>query len=332
MILTTSDAGHAAIWISEDETDTEDEDDDEGQDFDDSQSCTTPTTSITDHLDSTGTKHSPTQLEAATSMNTMLAVSPARVEDDPIWTYCLHMNRTSAGDSMACIDASFEVSPTRPESEPCLSVSGEQQLVTEATGATSEPGIMIIDALSDEVCSSISPDDAIPGAHTPSPAVRLSPESQQDDAEPESSEAESRSPFRARVSPLSQELPSRRRSRRRSLHVYQTGSGSEDDDFDDEEHQDRKHRKVSRSPSYSICNAATTVAHSLRERDTSALGLLSPTPSHARSVPSEAIATKKTTKRTPARRAKYSDEEDNFLIQLKEEEQIRWAEIRRRFA
>jgi hypothetical protein len=81
------------------------------------------------------------------------------------------------------------------------------------------------------------------------------------------------------------------------------GSGSEDDDFDDEEHHDRKRRKVSRSPSCSIRNAATSardsrrrrrstraVAHSLRERGTSALGVLSPAPSQATSVPSEASA------------------------------------------
>ncbi|KAJ3453314.1 hypothetical protein MRS44_017561 [Fusarium solani] len=81
------------------------------------------------------------------------------------------------------------------------------------------------------------------------------------------------------------------------------GSGSEDDDFDDEEHHDRKRRKVSRSPPCSIRNAATSardsrrrrrstraVAHSLRERGTSALGVLSPAPSQATSVPSEASA------------------------------------------
>jgi hypothetical protein len=44
------------------------------------------------------------------------------------------------------------------------------------------------------------------------------------------------------------------------------------------------------------------------------------------------VATRKTTKRAPARRAKYSDDEDKFLIQLKEEEQLGWAEIRQRFA
>ncbi|KAH7110977.1 hypothetical protein B0J13DRAFT_591074 [Dactylonectria estremocensis] len=485
---------HAAIWISDDETDTEDEGDDEGQDFDDSQSCTTPTTSIADHLgkffntvvlsgvgpdslyiDSTGTKHSPTGSEAAIGMNTTPAVSPARVEDDPIWTHDSHMgtltdpepnqqspcqtNRTSAGDSTACTGASFDVSPTRPESQPCLSVSDEQ-LVTEATGATSEPGIMMIDALSDEgschgaqstptspsmrtyspiaagpeemahtllhdseVCASTSRDDAIPGAHTSSPAVRLSPEPQQEqdiehtscgfsDAESESSEAESGSPFGAPVQDKDSDVDTEGSGSEDGLDVRECvrdedycpsppkvqGSGSEDGDFGDEEHQDRKRRKVSRSPSCSIRNAATSardsrrrrrstraVAHSLRERDTSALGVLSPTPSHARSVPSEAksflarfqewplenvsmkritengkttfqfqfewplctnhphatsvipgstrsVATKKTTKRAPAKREKYSDDEDIFLIQLKEEEQLRWAEIRRRFA
>jgi hypothetical protein len=123
----------------------------------------------------------------------------------------------------------------------------------------------------------------------------------------------------------------------------------------------------------------------LRERDTSALGVLSPTPSYAKSVPSEAsaflarfqewqlenvsmkritengkttfqfqfewplstnhphatsvipdstrsVATKKNNQASSARRAKYSDDEDNFFIQLKEEEQLRWAESRRRFA
>ncbi|KAF9772508.1 hypothetical protein IL306_009782 [Fusarium sp. DS 682] len=503
-----------AIWIFSDNSDTEDEDE-EGQVFDDSQSCTTPTTSIADHfskffntvflssvgpdslyVDSPGTKQSPTVPEAAIGMVTTSAVPPVRAGDDPIWTHDSHMgpladpepnqqspcqtNRTSAGDSTACTDASFDVSPTSPESQSSLGVSDEQGLVTEATGATSEPGIIMIDALPDEsschgaqstpaspsmrtfspiaaspeemahtllhdseVRASASHDDATPGAHTSSPAVRLSPESQQEqdfdhtscgssDAESESSEAESGSPLGARVSPSAQNLPSRRRSRRRSSHAHETvqgkdsdvdteGSDSEDgpdvpecvhdEDYcpsppkvqgsgseDDDEEQDRKRRKVSRSSSCSVRNVATSaldsrrrmrstraVAHSLRERDTSALGALSPTPSHARSVPSEAseflarfqewplenvsmkritengkstfqfqfewplctnhphatgvipdstrsVATKKTTKRAPARRAKYSDEEDNFLIQLKEEEQLGWAEIRRRFA
>ncbi|KAM0289584.1 hypothetical protein ACHAO9_005866 [Fusarium lateritium] len=159
---------HTAIEISDGEIDTEDEDDDVGQDFDDSQSCITPTTSIADYLDSTGTKHSLTGSEAAIGMDTTPAVSLALVEGD--------------------------------------------RLVTEATGATSEPGIVTIDAPPDEgschraqstpmsplmrtyspitagpeemaytllhdsvVCASPSRDEAIPGAHT---SVRLSPESQ----------------------------------------------------------------------------------------------------------------------------------------------------------
>ncbi|EGU75110.1 hypothetical protein FOXB_14380, partial [Fusarium oxysporum f. sp. conglutinans Fo5176] len=488
-----------AIWISsDDDSDTEDEGDDECQDLDHSQSCTTPTTSIADHLDSTSTKHSPIESEAAIGVDTTPAVSPALGEDDPDWAHNSHMgpltdpepneqspyqtNRMSAGDSTACTDASLDVSPTSPEGQPCLGVSDEQQLVTKATGATSEPGMMI-DALSDEgschgaqntttspssrtyspiaagpeetahtllhdseVSASTSRDDAISGAHNSSPAVRLPPKSQQEqdfdhtgcessDAESESLEAESGSPSVARISPPSQELPSRRRSHRRSSHAHGIvqdtdsdvdtegsgnedgldvpecvrdedycpsppkvpGSGSEDDDFDDE-HQDRKRRKVSSSPSSSIRNGATSardsrrrrrstraVAHTLRERDTSALGVLSPTPSYAKSVPSEAsaflarfqewqlenvsmkritengkttfqfqfewplstnhphatsvipdstrsVATKKNNQASSARRAKYSDDEDNFFIQLKEEEQLRWAESRRRFA
>ncbi|TXC09224.1 hypothetical protein FocTR4_00006122 [Fusarium oxysporum f. sp. cubense] len=289
-----------------------------------------------------------------------------------------------------------------------------------------------------------SSDDPTPGARNSSLAARMSPEPHRGqnlgDASCGSSDPESEavdggpgSPDKARSSP---QLPSLRRSRRRSPHAHTTaqeedsdadtessgsedgpdvpeyardedycpsppevqGPGSEDDDVDDEEHQDHKRRKVSKSPSCSTHNAATSArdshrrrrstrasAHSLRERDTSALGLLSPTPPRARSVPSEAsavlaqfqewplenvsmkrvtengkttfqfqfnwplctnhpnatvmtpdstrlVATRKTTKRASVGRAKYSDDEDSFLIQLKEEEQLGWAEIRRRFA
>ncbi|CAI6099002.1 unnamed protein product [Clonostachys chloroleuca] len=471
-----------AIWISSDDSDTEDEDE-EGQVFDDSQSCTTPTTSIADHLDSTSTKHSPIESEAAIGVDTTPTVSPALGEGGPDWTHNAHMsplsdsepnqqspyqtNRMSAGDATACTDASFNISPTSPGSQPHRSVSDEQQL---ATGAASEPDIMMVDALSDErsssgvestptsplmhayshmaaglgdvahtllhdseECASTSRDDAISGVHTPSPAKSLLPESQHEqdynrtscessDAESESSEAEPESPFGARLSPLSspsQELSPPRRSRRRSSHAHETvqdneGSGSEGDldipecvrdedyypstnqghgsgdDSDDEQHC-HKRRKPSRPP-YSLVRSTPTsvrhsrrrkrptraVAHTLRERDTSALGLLSPTASHARSVPSDATAflaqfqewqlenvsmkriieNGKTTFQfqfewplcanhphatsvnpdsthsaaTKARRAKYSDDEDNFLIQLKEEEQLGWVEIRRRFA
>ncbi|EGU89167.1 hypothetical protein FOPG_18546 [Fusarium oxysporum f. sp. conglutinans race 2 54008] len=500
-----------AIWISsDDDSDTEDEGDDEGQDLDHSQSCTTPTTSIADHLgkffntiilpgaspnspfiDSTSTKHSPIEPEAAINMDTTPAVSSALGEDDPDWALNSHMgsladpepnqqssyqtNRTSAGDATACTDAGFDVSSSSPGSRPHRGVSDEQQIVT---GATSEPDIMMVDALSDErssddaqstltsplmhtyghitadpgdlthtslhdsiECASTSRDDAISRAHTPSPAKSLSPESQHEqdynhtscessDAESESSEAEPRSPFGA--GPPSQELSPRRRSRRRSPHAPETvqdkdrdvdteGSGSEDDldipecardedyypspnqghgsgdDSDDEQHCHQR-RKACGSPYSSVRRTPTNarnsrrrkrstraVAHSLRERDTSALGLFSRASSHARSVPSDAsaflaqfqewqlenvsmkritengkttfqfqfewplcanhphaaimspnstraVAAKKTTKRAPVRGAKYSDDEDNFLIQLKEEEQLGWVEIRRRFA
>ncbi|PNP78604.1 hypothetical protein FNYG_07950 [Fusarium nygamai] len=483
-----------AIWIFSDDSDTEDEDE-EGQVFDDLQSCTTPTTSIADHLDSTSTKHSLTESEAAIGMDTTPAVSLALGEDGPDWIHNSHMgpladpepnqqspyqtNRKSAGDATACTNASFDISSTSPGSQPHRRVSKEQQLVT---GATSEPDIVMVDALSDKRSSngaqstptsplmhtyshidtdpgdlphtplhdseegaSTSRDDAISRVHTPSPAKSRSPESQHEqdynhtscessDAESEFSEAEPGSPFGARLSPLSppsQELSPRRRSRRRSSHAHETvqdkdrgvdteGSGSEDDldipecvrdedyypstnqghgsgdDSDDEQHC-HKRRKPSRPPYSSVRSTPTSVRHSRRRkrptravartltnRDTSALDVLSPTPSHARSVPSDAsaffarfqewplenvsmkritengkttfqfqfewplctnyshatsvipdstrsVSMKKTTKRAPARRSKYSDDEDNFLIQLKEEEQLGWAEIRRRF-
>ncbi|KAF5697008.1 hypothetical protein FMUND_15536 [Fusarium mundagurra] len=82
-----------AIWISSDnDFDTKDEGNNEGQDLDDSQLCITPMTSIADYLDSTVTKHSLTESEAAIGMDTTLAVSPALVEGDPVWTYDSHMN------------------------------------------------------------------------------------------------------------------------------------------------------------------------------------------------------------------------------------------------
>jgi hypothetical protein len=87
------------IWISSDDgSHTEDEGDDEGQNLDDSQ---TPTTSTADHLgkvlstiilsgvspnslfiDSTSTKHSLSESEAAIGVHTTPAVSPALGEDD----------------------------------------------------------------------------------------------------------------------------------------------------------------------------------------------------------------------------------------------------------
>jgi hypothetical protein len=92
------------IWISDNDTDTEDEGGDEGKDFDDPQSCRTPMTpSFADPLDkfftllilpglyadslytdNTGTKHCPTELEAAIGMDATPAVSPAQVEGDTI--------------------------------------------------------------------------------------------------------------------------------------------------------------------------------------------------------------------------------------------------------
>ncbi|KAI3581762.1 hypothetical protein IWW34DRAFT_787330 [Fusarium oxysporum f. sp. albedinis] len=369
VLSASGESRHAAIWISDDETDTEDEGDDEGQNFDNSQSCTTPTTSIADHLDSTGNKHSPTESKAAISTDTTPAGSPARVEDDPTWTHDSNTGPlvdpepnqqspcqticTSAGDTMACTDTSFDVSPTNPESQPCFGVSDEQQLATGATRATGKPGIMMmIDPLSDEgschraqstpaspsmhtyspiaaspeeiaqtqlhgreVCASTR-NDAIPGASTSSPAVRLSAESQEEqdfdhticessDAESGSSEAESGSPFEARLSPPSQELTSRRRSPRRSSHAHETvqardsdvyteGSSSEDgldvpecvrdedycpsppkvqghgsgDDSDDEEQHGRKRRRVYRSPQTLVRSTPASARSSRQRRST----------------------------------------------------------------
>ncbi|GKU07359.1 hypothetical protein FLAG1_09721 [Fusarium langsethiae] len=247
MISTTSDSGHQtplqsftppasravagdAIWISSDDFDTEDEGDDEGQDLDDSQSCTTLTTSIAEHLDSMSTKHNPIESETAIAVDTTPAVSPALGKGDPDWTHNSHMgpladsvpdqqspyhtNRMSTGDATACTDASFDVTHPSPGSQQYPSVSDEQRLVT---GATSEPGFMMVDALSDEdssddaqstltsplmhayshlttdprdlahtplydskECASTSRGDATSRAHTPSPAKSLSPEYQRE--------------------------------------------------------------------------------------------------------------------------------------------------------
>ncbi|KAH7239906.1 uncharacterized protein BKA55DRAFT_542505 [Fusarium redolens] len=318
------------IWISDDESVTEDEDDDEGRHFDNSQSRATPTTTIStvDYLDITGYSPDPPP-------------DPVPNQRSPCQT-----NFTSAGDTAACIDASFDISPTSPDSQPRLGVSDEQQL---ATGASSEPGIMTADAISDQgpcqeaqsppdppsVCThyphTASPveeaqpplqeneafvgnscDDGIPEAGTLTP-VRYSPEPyrEQDpddascasrDAESEAREARSGPPFGARVSPPSQELPSQRRSRRRSSHAYETvqdkdsnvdteGSGSEDglgvlecvrdedycpspaevrghgsgDDSDDEEQHGRKRRRVSQSPHNSVRSTPAS-ARSPRQR------------------------------------------------------------------
>ncbi|RBA17498.1 hypothetical protein FPRO05_11213 [Fusarium proliferatum] len=198
-----------AIWISsDDDSDTEDEGDDEGQDLDNSQSCTTPTTSIAGHLDSMSTKHNPIESEAAIGVNTTPAVSSALGEDDPDWTHNSHMgpladtepnqqspcqtNRTSAGDATACTDASFGVSPNLG-SQPYRAVLDEQQLFTRATN---EPDIMMVDALIDErssdgpgdvahtplhdseECVSTSRGDTISRARTPSSAKSLSLKSQ----------------------------------------------------------------------------------------------------------------------------------------------------------
>ncbi|KAI8668668.1 hypothetical protein NCS57_00679000 [Fusarium keratoplasticum] len=387
-VSATRESRGTAILISNDETNTENEDGDEGQDFDDSQSYTTPTTSIADHFGGTSTKHSPTGSEDAIGMDITPAVSLALVEDDSDWTHNSYMGplanpkpnqqspyqieRTSARDATAYTDASFNISPTSPRSQPYRSVSDEQQLIT---GATSEPDIIIVDALSDErsrdgaqstptsplmhtyshiaagpnmahtllhdseECASTSRGDALSRAHTSSPESHHKQDydhtsCETSDAESESSAAESGSQFGARLSPPFRRLPSPRRSRRRSSHTHEMvhedsdvdtkGSSSEDglnipecvrnedycpspnqehgsrDDSDDKQHC-HKRRKASQSPYSSVRSTPTSardsrrrkrstraIAHSLRERDTLALGLLSPTASHTRSIPSDA--------------------------------------------
>ncbi|KAF5707595.1 hypothetical protein FMUND_11003 [Fusarium mundagurra] len=246
-------------------------------------------------------------------------VDPKANQQSPCQT-----NRTSAGDATACTNVSFDDSPTSPRSQPHQSVSDEQQLVT---GATSKSDIMMVAPR--KACHSnhnTSKITATPGANPAMLSV--------------SSEAEPRSPFGARLSPLSppsEELSPRWRSRRRSSYAHETmqdknrdvdieGSGSEDDldipecardeeycpspnqghgsgDDSDDEQYCHKRRKASGSPYSSVRGIPTSardsrrrkrstraVAHSSRERDTSALGLFSRASSHARSVPSDASA------------------------------------------
>ncbi|KAF5228176.1 hypothetical protein FOXYS1_16010, partial [Fusarium oxysporum] len=247
-----------AIWIFSD-SDTEDEDE-QGQVFDDSQSSTTTATTITGHsgkslsrllllgvrpdslrADTTSTKQSPPGSAAAVGTDATPTVSPARLEDhpnmeppadpEPNQQPPCQSNRSPAGGFSACIDASLDLSPASPESQPYRVVSDRQQLVTEFTGPASEPGITTIDTLSDEgpcrggqstpaspmntystvaatpgemaqtllhgseACTGTLPDGTTPGARNSSLAARMSPEPHRgqhlDDASCGSSDAES---------------------------------------------------------------------------------------------------------------------------------------------
>ncbi|KAM6527483.1 hypothetical protein FSOLCH5_003553 [Fusarium solani] len=228
-------SGHSkdtAICISDDDSsDTEDEDEIDGYDLGNSQSSpTTPTTSVVDHVDSMCTKHSETESDAAVRMGATQVLSPARVEGVRILSHESQMDfstdpesnqqalrsttRTSTGDTTAGADAGSDISSIGPEIQPCLGASGGE-LVIEATGATSEPDVMI-DVLSDEscqrsqnapatssertyspiaatlevmaqtplhvseVCPSAERDDATPAARSSSPGLRLLPESRPD--------------------------------------------------------------------------------------------------------------------------------------------------------
>lgn len=62
-------------------------------------------------------------------------------------------SRTSAGDTTACTDASFDVSLASPERQPCLGMSDEHQIVTEATGANADNGATSAAGHHDDRCS-----------------------------------------------------------------------------------------------------------------------------------------------------------------------------------
>ncbi|KAH7230630.1 uncharacterized protein BKA55DRAFT_598833 [Fusarium redolens] len=157
-------ATNAAIWISDDGSDTEDEDDDEGQAFDDSQSCATSTSiSIADHLDSTGTNHGATEPEAAPRVVAAPTVPTAQAEDalaspneprgphradaERIQQSSCEMNHILTRDISACQDVNFANPPISPESQLCLGVADGQQLHPVPN---SEPGNMTIDAISNQ--------------------------------------------------------------------------------------------------------------------------------------------------------------------------------------
>ncbi|KAF5701792.1 hypothetical protein FMUND_13760 [Fusarium mundagurra] len=217
-----------AIWISDDDcSDTEDENNVEDHDLNRSQSgCTTPTTaSVVDHLDSMCTKHSETESDAAVRMGATAVLSPARLERVRILSHESQMNLSTDPESnqqalrsMTCTptrditagaDTDSDTSSIAPEIQSSLGAS-DGELVTEATGATSEPDVMTDapDVMTDapatpsertygpiattpevmaqtplhdsKVCLSAKRDDATPAARSSSPGMRLLPESRPD--------------------------------------------------------------------------------------------------------------------------------------------------------
>jgi hypothetical protein len=178
-----------------------------------------------------GINHNVTESDAAVSRGTTPVLSPARVEGVRILSHESRMELSIDAESNQQTLCSTTCTPTRdtttgadtgsditsigPEIQPCLGES-DGELVIEATGATSEPDVMI-DALSDEeschgsqnapatpsrrtyspiaatpkvtaqtplhdseVCPSAECDDATPAARNSSPALRLLPESRPD--------------------------------------------------------------------------------------------------------------------------------------------------------
>ncbi|KAH7201473.1 hypothetical protein DER44DRAFT_669911 [Fusarium oxysporum] len=158
-----------AIWISDDDSsDTEYEDSLEDHDLKNSQSdCTTPvTTSVIDHLDSMGTKHSETESDVAVRLSDTAILSPAQLVGVQILSYESEMDLstdlesnqqaldlttcTPTGDTAACADINFGISSVSPEIQSCLGAS-DGKLVTKATVATSELNVMT-DGLSNREC------------------------------------------------------------------------------------------------------------------------------------------------------------------------------------
>lgn len=233
---------------------------------------------------------------------------------------------TPTGDTTAGADTGSDTSSIGPEIQPCLGAS-DGELATEATGATSEPDVMI-DALSDEESCHGSRKGQDPDHRRCSPS----------DTESECPGAEYGSQPGARVSPPSHGVLSRRRSRRTSPHPHTTakdedsdvdieGSGSEHgldvpecirdeeycpsppgvqgydsgDDSEDEENC-RRRRRVSQSSHASTHSTPTSarssrqrrltrrVAHSPEEARTPVCNTEDPAPPQATSVTSEGRA------------------------------------------
>ncbi|KAF5615770.1 uncharacterized protein FTJAE_13238 [Fusarium tjaetaba] len=134
-----------AIWISDDDSsDTEDEDDVENHDLNGSQSgYTTPTTaSVVDHLNSMYTKHSETESDAAM----VLSSDPESNQQAlPPTTY------TPTGDTTAGADTDSDILLIGPETQACLGAS-DGELVTKATGATSELDVVTVALSNEESC------------------------------------------------------------------------------------------------------------------------------------------------------------------------------------